>query len=490
VLDTVVQATHDRHRFWALANVSPIGIFEADLSGCCTFMNPVWETICQQPVANALGFGWLNVVHPDDRARLAEPPTWRGAPIEQRFRIVRPGGDIRSVRVRLGSLQSADGKHIGWSGTFEDVTDALRDADALCMAGRQQEAVAALGLMALGGMALAALLEEAVTRAAEALGDARVEVMYANVAFGLDEAAITAVVDDPEQHITGIVATPSGARFEARDTHFLQAVANIISAMVHRERLDVRARRRARWLRAYFDRSPDVVLRLDAQARVLDINPAGERMTGTPAGVLRGRSSQHLGLSDSAFGAWRIAVAQVYASRHDQTLDLQLATADGSRTCVAHLTAVADEDGVVEFVGVILRDVTDRARAEDALKQLQHEMLERDDRLQALVGSLIGERLVLRDRARAWGIAALTARERTILRLLANGRTNREIAARLGLSAGTVKNRIGLLLPKLGAADRTQAVAIALQLGLLDGPAEEGAPEPRPLPYYNLGDFE
>jgi DNA-binding NarL/FixJ family response regulator len=95
---------------------------------------------------------------------------------------------------------------------------------------------------------------------------------------------------------------------------------------------------------------------------------------------------------------------------------------------------------------------------------------------------------VLRDRARAWGIAALTPRERTILRLLANGRTNREIATELGLGAGTVKNRIGLLLPKLGATDRTQAVAIALQRGLLDDPAAQEPP--RPLPYFNLGDFE
>jgi DNA-binding NarL/FixJ family response regulator len=44
--------------------------------------------------------------------------------------------------------------------------------------------------------------------------------------------------------------------------------------------------------------------------------------------------------------------------------------------------------------------------------------------------------------------------------------TNREIGKRLNLSAGTVKNHITRLLPKLQAADRTQAAVRAVELGL------------------------
>src|SRR6266550_91754 len=94
-------------RFQVLANVSPIGIFEADATGCCTFMNPVWEAVCQQPADKALGFGWLDIVHPDDRSALAQPPVpdaSSSTPIEQHFRIVRPSGEVRSLRIRLGSV--------------------------------------------------------------------------------------------------------------------------------------------------------------------------------------------------------------------------------------------------------------------------------------------------------------------------------------------------------------------------------------------------
>lgn len=60
----------------------------------------------------------------------------------------------------------------------------------------------------------------------------------------------------------------------------------------------------------------------------------------------------------------------------------------------------------------------------------------------------------------------LTPREREILRLLVDGRTNAEIAAHLGLSLYTVKNHVRNLLGKLGAGSRTEAVSLALQNGL------------------------
>ncbi|MEU6642344.1 response regulator transcription factor [Saccharomonospora sp. NPDC046836] len=61
----------------------------------------------------------------------------------------------------------------------------------------------------------------------------------------------------------------------------------------------------------------------------------------------------------------------------------------------------------------------------------------------------------------------LTRRELEILRLLAGGYANREIAAALHLAEGTVKNHVSSLLMKLGVRDRTRAVLRALQHGLL-----------------------
>jgi DNA-binding NarL/FixJ family response regulator len=61
----------------------------------------------------------------------------------------------------------------------------------------------------------------------------------------------------------------------------------------------------------------------------------------------------------------------------------------------------------------------------------------------------------------------LTAREIDVLRLVARGATNREIAARLFLSEGTVKNHLSRILARLGLRDRTHAAIYARDHGLL-----------------------
>jgi len=66
--------------------------------------------------------------------------------------------------------------------------------------------------------------------------------------------------------------------------------------------------------------------------------------------------------------------------------------------------------------------------------------------------------------AQAFGISA---RDRALLRLMADGLTNREIAAKLNYSESTVKKRVQELLETLGVANRTQAVALAIRQGLI-----------------------
>ncbi len=62
---------------------------------------------------------------------------------------------------------------------------------------------------------------------------------------------------------------------------------------------------------------------------------------------------------------------------------------------------------------------------------------------------------------------ALTERETEILRLMAGGYSNKEIANALDVAEGTVKNHVSSVLSKLGVRDRTRAVLKAVDLGLL-----------------------
>ena len=91
---------------------------------------------------------------------------------------------------------------------------------------------------------------------------------------------------------------------------------------------------------------------------------------------------------------------------------------------------------------------------------------------EALVAPAITKRLIERfvERARPGSplLARLTEREREILRGLARGLSNREIAEQLHLADATVKTHVSRIYPKLGVRDRAQAVVVAYEEGLVE----------------------
>lgn len=88
----------------------------------------------------------------------------------------------------------------------------------------------------------------------------------------------------------------------------------------------------------------------------------------------------------------------------------------------------------------------------------------------SVAAKLVAEFARISQQAPNWAQALpepLSPRELEILRLLANGATNKEIAAQLVLAEGTVKNHVTNILMKLGVTDRTAAAMKAHELGLI-----------------------
>jgi two-component system response regulator DevR len=172
--------------------------------------------------------------------------------------------------------------------------------------------------------------------------------------------------------------------------------------------------------------------------------------------------------------AGSVAESITMAARHEPDLvimDVRLPDGSGIEACreiraarpetrVVMLTSYPDEEAVLSAIiagasGYLLKQI----RGRDLVSAL-----EAVGRGESLLDSAVTEKVLERVRRMASGSAAddlaeLTSQERKILLLVAEGKTNKEIAAEVFLSDKTVKNYVSSILGKLNLQRRTQAAA-------------------------------
>jgi PAS domain S-box-containing protein len=113
-------------RFRALANGAPVGIFETDPEGNCTYVNDRWCQAAGMDASAAMGVGWTAALHPDDHDRvIAEWVAAVDAGVEFRseYRFLQPEGEVRWVVGRAVTVADVRGEATGFIGTIDDVTE-------------------------------------------------------------------------------------------------------------------------------------------------------------------------------------------------------------------------------------------------------------------------------------------------------------------------------------------------------------------------------
>ena len=125
--------TASEQRFRTLAEVLPVGIFEANAEGQSIFNNTRWLEIAGLSYDEALGDGWAKGIHPDDRERVFAE--WHRCAIAQsnyeaEFRFQRPSGETRWVHSVATPLRR-DAQIVGWVGANEDITERRASHEAL-----------------------------------------------------------------------------------------------------------------------------------------------------------------------------------------------------------------------------------------------------------------------------------------------------------------------------------------------------------------------
>ncbi|GEC30823.1 diguanylate cyclase [Sinorhizobium fredii USDA 205] len=112
-------------RFRAIADDAPVMIWVADPSGDTSFFSRLWLETTGQSEAEALGFGWVDVIHPDDREKVQEAffnATAGKAPVRSEYRLRRADGSWAWV-IDVGQPRFSDGAFLGYVGSVLDITE-------------------------------------------------------------------------------------------------------------------------------------------------------------------------------------------------------------------------------------------------------------------------------------------------------------------------------------------------------------------------------
>ena len=117
-----------------LLALAPVGIYRTAPDGSCYFVNHEWLRITGLSAAEAMGYGWVNGIHPDDRKFLAQ--AWQEFTEGKRtfdltYRFLRPNGDVRWVNGQAIAVRDVNGQVQGYLGTTNDITELQKTQEEL-----------------------------------------------------------------------------------------------------------------------------------------------------------------------------------------------------------------------------------------------------------------------------------------------------------------------------------------------------------------------
>ena len=144
LLGRVVKARMDlvrqSRRFQVITDHSPVGIFQTDEQGDCTFVNPRWSEIAGLSFEEAMGQGWTQALHPDDKQRIFDGCYEAASAVSSwdwECRFVTKQGKQSWVTGHAERLLDQQGNGQGYLGVIVDITERKQVEDALKVSEQQ-----------------------------------------------------------------------------------------------------------------------------------------------------------------------------------------------------------------------------------------------------------------------------------------------------------------------------------------------------------------
>jgi len=131
-LNAELQKSEERYQ--TLARISPVGIFRTDVKGKTTYVNPRWCKITGISSEEAMGFGWLKAVHPQDRNNLTagwQKTINEKTPSFTDYRFLHRDGSVSWVMGQAVPEINHENKIIGYVGTITNITERVNAENEL-----------------------------------------------------------------------------------------------------------------------------------------------------------------------------------------------------------------------------------------------------------------------------------------------------------------------------------------------------------------------
>ena len=167
-------------RFRAITSHSPAGIFQTDMQGDCTYVNPRWSEITGLTLNEALGQGWSQALHPDDRQRIFDgwyAAAKAGSSWDWECRYVNKQGKASWITGHAEVLFDPQGNPQGYLGVIVDISERKDHEQSLLLERDSTQNILATVEAIIVALDLEGRISLANRKACEILGYSEVELL-------------------------------------------------------------------------------------------------------------------------------------------------------------------------------------------------------------------------------------------------------------------------------------------------------------------------
>jgi len=407
--DAALRDSREFFRF--LSESSPLGVFQTDARGSVEYLNPKWLEIAGMERDDALGFGWSDALHPEDRERvladwdvcLKERTGYDGE-----FRFRKPSGEVTWTHTQTAPVFSSEGEVISHVGTNEDITDRKRAEDALRESEERyrfiSENIADIvwtldmdlntiyvspSVEAILGFTQEERMQQTLEEMlpAESLKEAQ-SMLAKELAADADE------MSDPDRHVSveieyyhkdgSLVWTESVVRAIRDEGGMMVGLLGVARDITERRRAEAALRESEERFRLMFDHSEALISLIDGKADTHYANPAWRAMFGDPETASNPFGLVHPDDRERVNDTW-----QAFRSGEEELTDLayRILLPDNEIRHFETSARQADIEGKKLYF-VFAHDITHRIREEEQREMLETQ-LRQSQKMEAL-GTLAG----------------------------------------------------------------------------------------------------